>query len=72
MEKFEIFVDSAANLTDELIAKHNIHVVPYTCSINGEEMECYQKVVPSDEIAKKFYDAMREGAETKTTLINAD
>lgn len=72
MEKFEIFVDSAANLTDELIAKHNIHVVPYTCSINGEEMECYQKAVPSDEIAKKFYDAMREGAETKTTLINAD
>ena len=72
MENFEIFVDSAANLTDELIAKHNIHVVPYTCSINGEEMECYQKAVPSDEIAKKFYDAMREGAETKTTLINAD
>ncbi|MGN1104364.1 MAG: DegV family protein [Candidatus Coproplasma sp.] len=72
MENFEIFVDSAANLTDELIAKHHIHVVPYTCSINGEEMECYQESVPSDEIAKKFYDAMREGAETKTTLINAD
>lgn len=72
MENFEIFVDSAANLTDELIAKHNIHIVPYTCSINGEEMECYQKAVLSDEIAKKFYDAMREGAETKTTLINAD
>ncbi|MGN1373119.1 MAG: DegV family protein [Candidatus Coproplasma sp.] len=72
MENFEIFVDSAANLTDELIAKHNITVVPYTCSINGEEMECYQKDVPFDEISKKFYDAMREGAETKTTLINAD
>lgn len=72
MENFEIYVDSAANLTDELIAKHNIKVVSYTCSINGEEMECYQKDVSSDEIAKKFYEAMREGAETKTTLINAD
>ncbi|MGN1061035.1 MAG: DegV family protein, partial [Candidatus Coproplasma sp.] len=72
MENFEIFVDSAANLTDELIAKHHIGVIPYTCSIDGKEMECYQDGVPSDSIAKKFYDAMREGAETKTTLINAD
>ncbi len=72
MENFEIFVDSAANITDELIAKHDIKVIPYTCSINGEEMECYQQGVSSDEIAKKFYNAMREGAETKTTLINAD
>lgn len=72
MGNFEIFVDSAANLTDELIAKHDIKVVPYVCSINGKEMACYQDGVPSDTIAKKFYEAMREGAETKTTLINAD
>lgn len=72
MENFEIFVDSAANLTDELVKRHGIKVVSYTCSINGEEMECYQDGVPSEEIAKKFYDAMRDGAETKTTLINAD
>ncbi|MGN0807190.1 MAG: DegV family protein [Candidatus Coproplasma sp.] len=72
MANFEIFVDSAANLTDELIEKHNIYVVPYTCSINGKEMECYQKGVSSEAIAKNFYQSMREGAETKTTLINAD
>jgi len=72
MANFEIFVDSAANLTDELIARHHIGVIPYTCSINGEEMECYQDGVPSDQIAKKFYDAMREGGTTKTALINAD
>lgn len=72
MENFEIFVDSAANLTDELIAKHSIKVIPYFCSINGTETPCYQDGVPSEEIAKNFYEAMREGAETKTTLINAD
>lgn len=72
MENFEIFVDSAANLTDELILKHDIKVVPYVCSIDGKEMPCYQDGVPSEEIAKTFYEAMREGAETKTTLINAD
>lgn len=72
MENFEIFVDSAANLTDELIEKHNIKVIPYFCSINGTETPCYQDGIPSEEIAKNFYEAMREGAETKTTLINAD
>lgn len=72
MNSFEIFVDSAANLPDDLIEKYDIGVISYTCSINGKEMQCYEKGVPYDEIAKKFYDAMREGAETKTTLVNAE
>lgn len=72
MEDFEIFVDSAANLTDELVAAHHIGVVSYTCSIDGREMECYRDGVPSEEVARKFYEAMRNGAETKTTLVNAD
>jgi DegV family protein with EDD domain len=71
MNKFEIFVDSSANLTEEMIEKHNIGVVSYTCSIDGREMECYQKGVSYKETAKKFYDAMRAGSETKTTLVNS-
>ncbi len=70
--KFEIFADSAANLTDEMIDRYGIGIVSYTCSIDGKEMECYQKGVPFKEIAKKFYDAMREGSETKTTLVNCE
>jgi DegV family protein with EDD domain len=34
-------------------------------------MECYQKGVSYKETAKKFYDAMRAGSETKTTLVNS-
>ncbi|MDE6373372.1 MAG: DegV family EDD domain-containing protein, partial [Clostridia bacterium] len=72
LRSFDIFVDSAANLTEEMIEANGIGVDTYTCSIDGQEMECYQKGVPFEETAMKFYNAMREGADTKTTLVNAE
>lgn len=72
MRSFDIYVDSAANLPDELIKEYDIKVISYTCSVDGRDMECYEDGVPFAETAKKFYAAMREGAETKTTLVNAD
>ncbi|MCM1546449.1 MAG: DegV family protein [Clostridiales bacterium] len=72
MRSFDIFVDSAANLPDELIKELDIKVISYTCSVDGKDTECYEDGVPFAETAKKFYAAMREGAETKTTLVNAD
>lgn len=67
-----MFVDSAANLTEELIDQYNIGVISYICSVDGQDLMCYEKGVPFVETAKKFYEAMRAGAETKTTLVNAD
>lgn len=72
MRSFDIYVDSAANLPDDLIKENDIKVISYTCSVDGKDMECYEDGVPFAETAKKFYSAMREGAETKTTLVNAD
>ena len=72
MRSFDIYVDSAANLPDELFKENDIKVISYTCSVDGKDMECYEDGVPFAETAKKFYSAMREGAETKTTLVNAD
>lgn len=72
MRSFDIFVDSAANLPDDLLKENDIKVISYTCSVDGKDMECYEDGVPFSETAKKFYSAMREGAETKTTLVNAD
>ena len=71
MRNFDIFVDSAANLTDEMIEQNDIKVVSYSVNIEGEELETYVKGMPSDDIAKKFYAAMREDKSTKTTLVNA-
>ncbi len=72
VRNFDIFVDSSANLTDEMIQNYDIKVVPYICSIDGVDMECYREDENSEEIAKKFYDAMRNGSETRTALINSE
>ncbi len=72
MRNFDIFADSAANLTEEIIKEHYVKIISYTCLIDGKEINCYEDGVPFAETAKKFYAAMREGADTKTTLVNAD
>ncbi|MDE6557483.1 MAG: DegV family protein, partial [Clostridia bacterium] len=72
MRNFDIFADSAANLTEEIIKDYDIKMISYACLIDGKEINCYEDGVPFAETAKKFYAAMREGAETKTTLVNAD
>lgn len=72
MNSFDIFVDSAANIPDEFVKKHNIGVVSYSCTVNGEERLCYEKDSNFTETAKKFYDDMRNGAEVKTSLIGAE
>ena len=70
MRTFDIFVDSSANIPDELVKKHNITVIPYTCTVNGEERLCYEKDMPFDETAKKFYADIAAGAEVKTSLVD--
>lgn len=72
MRNFDIYADSAANLPEDLIEKYGIKIISYICSVNGEDMYCYEEGVPFKETAKKFYDAMRAGADTKTTLVNAE
>lgn len=72
MNTFEIFVDSAANLTEEQIKQNNIGVVSFTCLVNGKEHECYEEGKPFAQTAKEFYAEMRAGAEVKTSLVNKD
>ncbi|MDE7265723.1 MAG: DegV family EDD domain-containing protein, partial [Clostridia bacterium] len=69
MTKFDIYVDSSANLTDEMIATANINVIPYICTINGEERLCYESGKPFAVTAKKHYEDMQTGADAKTSLI---
>ncbi len=72
MHTFEIFVDSSANLTEELIKEHNVGVVSYTCSLDNVQMECYKQGQDNVALAKTFYTAMANGAKTSTSLVNAD
>ncbi len=66
---FDIFVDSAANLTDEMIAETGIKVIPFTYTVNGEIKSCYEKDKPFKETAKAYYKLLSEGADIKTSLV---
>lgn len=70
--QFDIYTDSAANIPEELVAKHDIRVIPYVITVNGEERLSYEQGTPFSETAKRYYDDMRAGAEVKTSLISAE
>ena len=69
MIKFDIYCDSGANIPLDLVKRHDIKVIPYTFTMNGEEKSCYDDKTEFAGIAKKFYDDLRAGAEIKTSLI---
>ena len=69
-KEFDIFADSAANLTDEMITSNRIGVISYTCLVNGEEVLCYEEGKPFSAKAKQFYENMTKGAEIKTSLVS--
>ena len=64
--KFDIFVDSSANLTEKMIEDYSIKVIPYVCMCNGKEVVCYENGIPFSKAAEEFYTAMSKGAEVST------
>lgn len=69
MTQFDIYCDSGANIPLELVKKHDIRVIPYTFTVNGEERCCYDSEREFSSIAKSFYAEVCGGAEVKTSLI---
>lgn len=67
---FDIFVDSSANLTEEMIASTGIGVISYTCLVNGKEVRCYENGKRFSDTAKEFYESMSGGADIKTSLVS--
>ena len=61
-----IITDTSANLPAELIRQYELCVIPFSYSIDGKE----QSSPPGDFDGKAFYQAMRVGAEVKTSMIN--
>lgn len=72
---FQIYVDSAANLPAVDVKKYGIHVVSFVNYVNGEKNICFDgSLSPEEERAqgKKYYDAIRNGLEVKTSLVNME
>lgn len=70
--KFEIFVDSSANLTEKMIEECGIKVISYVCTCDGKEVICYKDGATFAQSAKEFYAAMSRGADVSTSLITKE
>ena len=65
---FKIVTDSCANLTDEIIEKFDITILPLTFMVDGKQHTSYKKKEKSN--LPKFYKMMREGKVVTTSLPN--
>ncbi len=61
----KLFTDSSSNLPLEVIDKYGIGLITLTYTVDGVET-----VTSPDFDGKKYYDAMRNGAVVKTSMIN--
>ena len=64
----KLFADTAANLSVAFTKQHNISVIPLSYSIDGKEIP-YD--LEHDFDGKAFYNAMRNGADMKTSMVNS-
>ncbi len=64
---FTILTDTSANLPAALLKEHEIAVIPYHYTIGEKQYSCLDT---EGFDAKKFYKAMRLGADIKTSAIN--
>ena len=66
---FDIYADSAANLSDEMVAESGVKIIPFHYIINGQEKPCYEEGTPFAKIAKEFYTELAKGTDIKTSLV---
>lgn len=65
----KLFADTASNLPVALNKKYNVNIIPLAYSMDGVDVP-YD--LEHDFDGKAFYDAMRNGAEMKTSMANSE
>lgn len=71
---FQVFVDSAANIPAEVVKKYGIRVISFVNFVNGRQIVNFDiNLTPEEERQKgtEYYNAVRNGAQVKTSLINS-
>lgn len=66
-QNIKLVTDTSANLPREIIEKYKIEVIPFNYTVNGEHVD-----QTADFDGPTFYNAMREGADVRTSMINPD
>jgi DegV family protein with EDD domain len=67
---FELFTDSSANLTNEIINKYNINIISLIFISKGKEYISYVKDGEND--LKQFYTMLRNKESLTTSCVNED
>lgn len=67
---FEIVTDTCSNLSDELIRRYEINIIPMIYIVNGEEHLSYVETEKTD--LKKYYDLLREKVPMSTSCITRE
>lgn len=67
---FILATDSSANLTDEMIEKYALEILPLSYLVDGIEHVSYVKGVKTD--LPSFYKSMRDGAKVTTSCVNVE
>lgn len=63
----KLFTDTSANLPVSITKEYDIEVVPFSYTVNGKEVP-YS--ADTDFNGRAFYEAMRAGAEVKTSMVS--
>ena len=71
MKNFSLYVDSAANIPEDILHSRDIRVIPYHCTVNGEDRLCYDENVSFGDTALAQYELLRQGVDIKTSLISS-
>ncbi len=67
---FKIFTESSCNLPQSHLDKYDVGVLCWTYLIDGKEVTTKESIDDFD--GHKYYDRLRNGADSKTSLINTD
>ena len=70
MTKYKIISDTSVNLTDDLILKYDLDLMPLTFLVNGEIHDSYDYEKKKFADYKHYYNLMREGVVIQTSCIN--
>lgn len=65
---FVLFTDSSSNITPDLAAQWDVRIVSLYYTLDGGEYPAYDP----DFDGRRFYDALRNRVEVRTSMINAD
>lgn len=70
----KIYADTASNLYPALLKQKNIdiHVLKMPLLVGDETFMCYEEDADIEEMSTRFYKAVEEEKEIKTSLINPD